>query len=899
MGIIKRENIVTKDAEKALDPIIKKLVEAKAATDKLIESSVNLQKALVSVKKTNDGTEAKKLVDINNQLTKTNLRLKDAKTASMRASEQLLKANAKLAQSQTKEAQQVALVNEKIRRQNKILRDNAKATLGVQKRIGTFTKQILGAAGLLGGMNAIVNVFRNATKTFITFDKSASRLASILGKTKKEISTLTKQAKDLGAATAYTASQVISLQTELAKLGFTIPQIEASTKGILNLAAATGQDLASSAELAGATLRIFNLDASEMGRVTDVLAKSTTISSLSMEKLATIMPTVGKTAQLAGVSLEETAALAGTLTDRGLDASTAATSLRNIFLELSKKGITWEQAMQKINTSTDKNKTAMDLFGKRAAAAGAILAETSGDTDKLTQSLESAQGAAQEMADTMLDNLAGDMTKAQGAWEELILSLEDGEGVFSRIARNVTQFFTGLLQALKNANEESVKLDDFSKKYLGYTDRENKLLKAQQAELQGITDKQKQHQRALEIYARLEKERAKASMLALRYSQEGDTRRAAAAQAELDIRLKLLENVKQYIPELRKETGQIKENNTTTEINNSKRDKNSKNIDKQYESLKKLNDELSRQAEFQAKADRDALGLTEGAQDDRITAGAIDASALVNSASKGVVDAQEKAYQKSIDLAKNAANKIIDIEKEKQDARKQLEETFLNETAKYASDIASQIAEDKKNKELNRIEAEKDALEDQLDKGLINEIQYQTKLAELNKQQRIAEARAEKRKALYEIAVNTAVAFVKALPNLVRAGVAAAQGALQAAFVAARPLPKFAEGEVNISGKRHSEGGILAEIEGGESVINRTGTANAPGLLEGINKGLITDSNIGLKKGQRDNLLAGLLMQNNKLNEQMITIMGNSVWQYELDGKKITVWGDGSRINKQ
>ena len=319
------------------DDIIKKgdpLAELKKSlkeTDKLVKkvtkSNTELSKALNLVKQTNDGTEAKKLVDANNKLIKSNLKLKEAKTANVRVSEQILKANAKLAQSQTKEAKQLALVNERIRQQNKNLRENARAILKVRKGLGTFTKQLLGAAGLYQGMTLIVNVFRNATKVLINFDKASSNLAAILGKTKDEIKGLTEQAKQLGATTAFTASQVIEAQTNLAKLGFTANQITAAIPGVLDLAAATGQDLASSAELAASTLRIFNLDASEMGRVSDVLAKSTTISSLSMEKLATIMPTVGKTAQLAGVSLERTAALAGTLTDRGLDASTAATSL--------------------------------------------------------------------------------------------------------------------------------------------------------------------------------------------------------------------------------------------------------------------------------------------------------------------------------------------------------------------------------------------------------------------------------------------------------------------------------------------------------------------------------------------------------------------------------------------
>ena len=112
--------------------------------------------------------------------------------------------------------------------------------------------------------------------------------------------------------------------------------------------------------------------------------------------------------------------------------------------------------------------------------------------------------------------------------------------------------------------------------------------------------------------------------------------------------------------------------------------------------------------------------------------------------------------------------------------------------------------------------------------------------------------------------------------GLIAAAAAAAQGAIQAAFVTARPLPKFEKGEININGKRHSEGGMLAEIEGGESVINRMGTANAPMLLDAINKGMITDKGLGLKKGQKDNLMLGLLMQGLRNdNKHIIELLSN------------------------
>jgi len=352
-----------------------------------------------------------------------------------------------------KKAADLAKLKTEISKVKKEMRGAGTSSKGFSLSLKNIGSQLFGTLGIIGGISAFVAVLGNALRVMMDFSKASSNLQAIMGLTKEEMKALTDQAKYLGSTTAFTASEVIKLQTELAKLGFAKSEILNSTEAVLALAAATGSELAPAAELAGATLRIFNLDATEMTRVSDVLAKSTTVSSLSMEKLETILPIVGKTADIAGVSLERTAALAGTLTDRGLDASSAATSLRNIFQELSKQGLTWEEAMQKINSSTDKNKTAMNLFGKRAAAAGVILAETKTSTDELTAALENSAGAAREMADVMLDNLSGDITIAQSAWEGFILSLTDGEGVFSKALRSMVQGFTDLLSSLTFFNE--------------------------------------------------------------------------------------------------------------------------------------------------------------------------------------------------------------------------------------------------------------------------------------------------------------------------------------------------------------------------------------------------------------------------------------------------------------
>ena len=276
----------------------------------------------------------------------------------------------------------------------------------------------------------VFRLIKGAFSAVKDFEQSQANLASVLGVNVDEMAALTEQAKLLGATTTFTASQVAQLHLEFAKLGFTQSDIEGMTAATLALAEATGTELGEAASVVGATMRGFGLDVSQTQRVTDVMAKSFTSSSLDMTKFANAMSSVAPIANLAGVSLEKTTALIGTLTDRGLDASTAGTGLRNMFLRSNKAGLTFDQALKKIKNSTDQTATSMKLFGTRGAALGAILANAQEDVDSLTLKLLDSEGAAQKMADTQRDTLGGSIKLLQSAWEGLILKFEEGTGTF-------------------------------------------------------------------------------------------------------------------------------------------------------------------------------------------------------------------------------------------------------------------------------------------------------------------------------------------------------------------------------------------------------------------------------------------------------------------------------------
>lgn len=292
-------------------------------------------------------------------------------------------------------AKRLREINAQLDANNRVIERNSDRMKKQRLGIGRYTKALNGLRSGLARLGLAFGAFaliRDSFNVIKDFEQAQANLASVLGVNKDGMADLTDQAKELGATTTFTASQVSELQLELAKLGFTQGQIQDMTASTLLLAEATGTDLARAAEVTGATLRGFGLEADQTQRLVDTMAKSFSSSSLDMEKFSTAMAAVAPVAANVGFSVEETTGLLGTLTDRGIDASTAGTALRNIFLEAGKQGLTFQEAMDKINNSTDATGTAFELFGKRGATVATILAQNQESSDNLATTLKIASG---------------------------------------------------------------------------------------------------------------------------------------------------------------------------------------------------------------------------------------------------------------------------------------------------------------------------------------------------------------------------------------------------------------------------------------------------------------------------------------------------------------------------
>jgi hypothetical protein len=310
-------------------------------------------------------------------------------------------------------------------------------------------KKFAGALGIVGGIQLLNRGLRNTFDIVKNFDQAQANLASVLRVSRDEMSGLTEMAKQLGATTKFTASEVSELQLEFAKLGFTQKEIEGVTEATLQLAAASGTDLGNAASIVGSTLKGFGLDVTETQRLVDVMAKSFSSSSLDIDKFSSAMSNAAPAASAIGLTVEETTALLGSLTDAGIDASSAGTGLKNMFLNAKAEGITFDEALDQIANSSDKLGTSFDLFKQKGATLGVILANSRDKTDELTQSLENSSGAAQEMADKQLDTLQGSLQLLNSAWEGYILGADGASGA-SESLKNIIKFLADNLDTIIN-----------------------------------------------------------------------------------------------------------------------------------------------------------------------------------------------------------------------------------------------------------------------------------------------------------------------------------------------------------------------------------------------------------------------------------------------------------------
>lgn len=322
-----------------------------------------------------------------------------------------------------------------------------------------------------------------AAKVGGDFEEQMSRVKAISGATGKSFDELRQQAVDLGAKTAFSAKESAAGMENLASAGFSAQEIMKAMPGLLDLAAVSGGDVALASENTATALRGFGLEASEAGHVADVFARAAADTNAEVGDMGEALKYVAPVANSMGISLEETAAAIGIMSDAGIKGSQAGTTLRGALSRLARPtkamqdtmdnlGVSFYDAdgkMKPLKTQVELLKKAFEgltpeqqqnalvtLYGQESLSGMMALIDKGPDSlGKLTKSLKDSDGAADDMARTMQDNMNSSIEQMFGAFESAAIVIQK---ILAPSIKKVADAISGLVEKFVSAPESTQRL---------------------------------------------------------------------------------------------------------------------------------------------------------------------------------------------------------------------------------------------------------------------------------------------------------------------------------------------------------------------------------------------------------------------------------------------------------
>ena len=329
----------------------------------------------------------------------------------------------------------------------------------------------------------LIGVGVAAAKVGGDFEEQMSRVKAISGATGDTFEQMKQQAIDLGAKTAFSAKESAAGMENLASAGFSAQEIMKAMPGLLDLAAVSGGDVALASENTATALRGFGLEASEAGHVADVFARAAADTNAEVGDMGEALKYVAPVANSMGISLEETAAAIGIMSDAGIKGSQAGTTLRGALSRLARPtkamqdtmdnlGVSFYDAdgkMKPLKTQVELLKKAFEgltpeqqqnalvtLYGQESLSGMMALIDKGPDTlGKLTKSLKDSDGAADDMARTMQDNMNSSIEQMFGAFESAAIVIQK---ILAPSIRKVADAISGLVEKFVSAPESTQKL---------------------------------------------------------------------------------------------------------------------------------------------------------------------------------------------------------------------------------------------------------------------------------------------------------------------------------------------------------------------------------------------------------------------------------------------------------
>ncbi len=367
----------------------------------------------------------------------------------------------------------------------KIAVDNSEANRAIDETVGNvgnaeprMTKALkkIGAAVVAAfAVDKIKDFGKACISAGMDFDSQMSTVAAISGATGEEFEILRAKAQEMGATTAFSATESAQAMEYMAMAGWKTTDITNGLAGVMNLAAASGEDLATTSDIVTDAMTAFGMSADQSTYFADVLAQTATNANTNVGMMGETFKYVAPLAGAMGYNIEDMSAAIGLMANSGIKGSQSGTSLRNIITNLASPTDKVAGAMDDLGISLTDSDGKTKSFGETlsdlrisfadldevqktqyaSAIAGkegmsgllALINSSDEDFDKLTDSIKNCTGASEKMAEIRLDNLEGDVTLFKSALEGAQIAISDK---FTPVLRNLVKKATDWLPTVQD-----------------------------------------------------------------------------------------------------------------------------------------------------------------------------------------------------------------------------------------------------------------------------------------------------------------------------------------------------------------------------------------------------------------------------------------------------------------
>lgn len=461
-----------------------KLSKALESVNKQIKNTQSQLKDVEKLLKLDPGnTEllAQKHKLLGDAVAQTKEKLETLKTAAEQANDAL--ARGEISQEQYDALQREILETEQdLKRLEEQANQSATALQKIAatgEKLKTVGDNISGVGEKLMPVTAgVVALGTAAVKTASDFDSAMSQVAAVSGATGDELEALRDKAREMGSKTKFSASEAAEAMNYMAMAGWKTSDMLSGIEGIMNLAAASGEDLATTSDIVTDALTAFGLTASDSAHFADVLAAASSNANTNVSMMGETFKYAAPIAGSLGFSVEDTAEAIGLMANAGIKSTQAGTSLRTIMTNLTGEVKICGASIGEVTIATtnadgsmrglsdiladcrtafgglsesEKAAAAETLVGKNAMSGFlALMNAAPADIDKLSSAIAKCDGTSQSMADTMQDNLAGQLTILKSQLEELAISF--GE-LLVPIIRSVVSAIQGFVDKLNSMDE--------------------------------------------------------------------------------------------------------------------------------------------------------------------------------------------------------------------------------------------------------------------------------------------------------------------------------------------------------------------------------------------------------------------------------------------------------------